>query len=99
MRSKIALLPSAGILAVIVVTTALGQDYAEAWRLTGFAAPESASYDPGTDTVFVSNINSPDFSANGMGYISQLSLEGKVIAEHFVDGLNVPAGTDVRDGT
>ena len=47
----------------------------------------------------MSNISSPDFSPNGMGYITQLSLDGEVITERFVDGLNTPAGTFVSDGT
>jgi sugar lactone lactonase YvrE len=37
-------------------------------------------------------------SANGQGYISQLSLDGKVLKEKFAEGLNAPKGTAVTDG-
>jgi hypothetical protein len=77
---------------------ASAQTLTEAWRLPGFAAPESVSYDPGTGSLFVSNINSPDFSANGQGYVSQLGLDGTLTSEKFVEGLNAPKGTFVVDG-
>lgn len=44
-------------------------------RLGGFSQPESISYDPGTGVMYVSNINSPDFSPNGVGFISRLNPE------------------------
>jgi mono/diheme cytochrome c family protein len=100
-RTKSAVVAVGLIVAALAVFALPGvaQDSNEVWRLGGFAQPESVSYDPGTGTLFVSNINSPDFAANGMGYITQLSLDGKILAEKFVDGLNSPAGTDIRDGT
>ena len=78
---------------------AVGQELTEAWRVGGFATPESVSYDPASQTLFVSNINSPDVGANGEGYIWQMSLEGDVISERFVEGLNAPEGTVIVDGT
>jgi sugar lactone lactonase YvrE len=77
---------------------ALAQDYAEAWRQTGFVQPESASWDPGTGSLFVSNISSENFEPNGQGYISQLGPDGTVIKEKFVEGLDAPKGTDISDG-
>jgi hypothetical protein len=68
-------------------------------RLGGFNQPESASYDPSTGAIYVSNINSPDFSPNGQGYISLLSPDGTVVEQYWLSGLNVPKGTSVRDGT
>ena len=99
MRSRTVLALGAVLATAVAAAHVLAQEYTEAWRLTGFTQPESASYDPGTGTLFVSNISSPDFSPNGMGYITQLSLDGEVITERFVDGLNTPAGTFVSDGT
>lgn len=74
------------------------QSIAEMWRTTDFAAPESVSFDAGTNALYVTNINSPDMSANGQGYVSQLSLDGSVMQEKFAEGLNAPKGTFVRDG-
>jgi hypothetical protein len=71
----------------------------ELWRIGGFAMPESVSFDLGTGTLFVSNINSPDFMPNGLGYISQVGVDGTIINERFVDGLSTPVGTYVRDGS
>jgi hypothetical protein len=39
-----------------IVLPASAQEATELWRLDGFAAPESVSYDPGTGTLFVSNL-------------------------------------------
>ncbi|MFC2141722.1 SMP-30/gluconolactonase/LRE family protein [Acidobacteriota bacterium] len=50
------------------------------------AAPESASYDPASDALYVSN-----FAAD---YISKLDLEGKVIERKWVAGLERPTGLE-----
>ncbi|NDV02456.1 SMP-30/gluconolactonase/LRE family protein [Pseudoroseicyclus tamaricis] len=89
---------AAGLLAVSAALPATAQELTEAWRTGGFMSPESVSYDAGTGTLFVTNINSPDMSANGEGYVSQLSMEGEVMNEQFVTGLNAPKGTLVADG-
>lgn len=78
---------------------ASAQSIAPSWRATGFATPESVSYDPGSNALYVTNINSPDMSANGQGYVTQLSLDGTVMKEKFAEGLNAPKGTFVKDGT
>jgi DNA-binding beta-propeller fold protein YncE len=75
------------------------QELTEAWRATGFSSPESVAYDPGTKTLFVSNINNPDFgSKNGQGYVSQIGTDGSVIKEKFVETLESPKGIDIADG-
>jgi hypothetical protein len=81
------------------ITIAHAQSLTEAWRATGFVMPESASYDPGTNALYVSNINSPDMSPNGQGYITQLGLDGTVMKEKFAEGLNAPKGTFVAGTT
>src|SRR5688500_10465096 len=96
---KPALLPTlATAMYVFAVSSPQAQQLTESWRATGFMMPESASYDPETDALYVSNINSPDMSANGQGYITQLGLDGKVMKEKFAEGLNAPKGTFVKDG-
>ena len=99
MRSTLHLFIGASLVAIAAVAApAAAEDYKEVWKASGFMAPESVSYDPGTKSLFVSNINSPDFSPNGKGYISQVGLTGDIIKEHFVDGLNAPKGTYVSNG-
>jgi hypothetical protein len=82
---------------------AVAQEYAEAWRAAGFEGPESVVYDPGSNSLFVSNMNIDDPAAgpmeqDGNGYISQIDLEGRVISQHWLDGLNAPKGIDVLSG-
>jgi sugar lactone lactonase YvrE len=81
-----------------LATSVSAQSLTEAWRTPGFVMPESVSYDPGTKALYVGNINSPDMSANGQGYISQVGLDGTVMKEKFATGLNAPKGTFVADG-
>jgi sugar lactone lactonase YvrE len=63
------------------------------WSLpTGFASPESAFYDAGTNAVFVSSINGQILEKDGNGYISRLSPDGTVVAEQWATGVNAPKG-------
>jgi len=88
---------AAAILTAMAAMPAAAQ-YTEAWRASGFVMPESVAFDPGTNTLFVSNINSPDMSANGQGYVTRLGIDGAVVTEKFVEGLNAPKGIDIVDG-
>jgi hypothetical protein len=107
-----------------IALPASAQEATELWRLDGFAAPESVSYDPGTGTLFVSNLAvdvsnfgkrpapAGDAPAQGAetppppppapeapkGYITQVSLDGKILKERFVDNLAAPGGNTVVDG-
>jgi sugar lactone lactonase YvrE len=98
MKPNLHVLALTPLLALTSAIPATAEDYAEAWRATGFAMPESASWDAATRSLFVSNINSENFEPNGQGYISQLGLDGKVLKEKFVEGLNAPKGTYVSGG-
>lgn len=50
------------------------------------AAPESACYDPGSDSIYISNF--------GADYISQLDLDGKVLERKWISGINKPTGLE-----
>lgn len=54
--------------------------------------PESIVYDAERNSLFVSNVNGNPNDADGNGYISQLSLSGDIIEQHWLDGLNAPKG-------
>lgn len=95
----------------VTVTPSATQNLTEAWRTSGFRAPESVAYDAATRTLLVSNL-AVDFSAPPPGagpappreeptdgYITQVGLDGKVIKERFIDGLDRPSGLTVKDGT
>jgi hypothetical protein len=70
-----------------------GPTLAPIWDLKGdFAAPESAYYHAGSNSIFVSSINGPILDQDGNGYISRLSPDGKVVNAKWVTGLNGPKG-------
>ena len=72
----------------------------ELWK-TGrdFLIPESAAYDPATDSFFVSNYDAYNPSQGaGRQYISKLTADGKVASLQWVSGLNNPTGLTVRNG-
>ena len=67
-----------------------------AWQTeTVFQQPESVVYDSQRDLLFVSNVNGAPDEANGKGYISQLSVDGKLIEQHWLTGLDSPKGLTI----
>lgn len=97
---KVHILAAATIaLGLSAATGVQAQSLTEVWRAGGFVMPESVSYDPGTNALYISNINSPEMGPNGQGYISKLGLDGAVVTEKFAEGLNAPKGTFVAGGT
>ncbi len=60
-----------------------------------FEQPESIAFDAKNTQLFVSNINGDGTDADGNGYISLLSLDGKVIDLHWLEGLNAPKGLSI----
>lgn len=80
----------------VLATTVLAQadpTLTPVWNLTtGFASPESAFYDAGSNAVFVSSINGQILEKDGNGYISRLSPDGKVVAEKWATGVHAPKG-------
>lgn len=64
-----------------------------AWQTAAvFEGPESVIYDAKRKTLYVSNVNGQATEEDGKGYISQLSLEGELIKQHWVTGLDAPKG-------
>jgi hypothetical protein len=89
---------TAGVLALAMALAATVLAQADAtltpvWNLTtGFAAPESAYYDAASNAVFVSSINGQILEKDGNGYISRLSLDGKMVTEKWAAGVHAPKG-------
>jgi sugar lactone lactonase YvrE len=70
----------------------------ELWRATGFEQPESALVDAAHNRIVVSNIAGNPGDADGNGYLSLLSMDGKVISSHWVDGMDAPKGMAIASG-
>ena len=62
------------------------------WEVTGLANPESALPDVKAGIIYVSNVNGAPDAKDGNGFISKVSLDGKMIAQKWATGLNAPKG-------
>lgn len=69
-----------------------------AWKTTPeLKGPESVIYHPGSDALYVSNVNGAPDAVDGNGFISQLSDEGEIEDLYWIDGLNAPKGLAIKD--
>ncbi|MBU1171236.1 MAG: SMP-30/gluconolactonase/LRE family protein [Proteobacteria bacterium] len=59
----------------------------------GLLVPESVLYHKESQILFVSNINGKPTEKNGEGFISRLSLDGKILDLKWAVGLNAPKGS------
>ncbi|TKB19745.1 MAG: ATP/GTP-binding protein [Mesorhizobium sp.] len=85
-------------LAVAGIAAASAVQAGEIWRAGGFEQPESALFDAANKRIVVSNIVGNPGDADGNGYLSLLSLDGKVITRHWVDGMDAPKGMAISGG-
>ena len=68
----------------------------KAWQTEKvFSVPESVLYHKADKTLYVSNINGAPTEKNGKGFISKLSLEGRVLKLRWAEGLNAPKGAAI----
>lgn len=72
-----------------------------AWQIDeGLKAPESAYLDPVTGVIFLSQIGEGGGKGkDGDGWISKISVDGKMIENKWVTGLNAPKGVRSYKGT
>lgn len=68
------------------------------WEATGLQNPESALPDTAAGVIYVSNVAGGPADKDGNGFISKLSLDGKVTAEKWVTGLDAPKGLALHNG-
>jgi hypothetical protein len=69
------------------------------WQIDGLDRPESAYVDVEVGVIYLSQIVGAGDELDGEGYISKVSLEGEMLDEHWVGGLNAPKGIRAHDGT
>lgn len=67
------------------------------WEVDGLNNPESVVYDPVNDVLYVSNINGASDEKDGNGFISKISLGGKIINKKWVTGLDAPKGLAIAN--
>jgi sugar lactone lactonase YvrE len=73
----------------LLATPALAE---ELWSLSGLKEPESALFDPQRNVIYVSNVAGEANAKDGIGFISKVSPDGKLIELEWVKGLNGPKG-------
>ncbi|WP_192178145.1 SMP-30/gluconolactonase/LRE family protein [Mesorhizobium amorphae] len=78
-------------IAIVGIATVPAQA-GEIWRASGFEQPESALFDAANQRIIVSNIVGNPGAADGNGYLSVLSLDGKIVTQHWTDGMDAPKG-------
>ena len=69
------------------------------WELDGLHNPESAVYDPVLNHLYVSNVDGSPNDKDRNGFISIVSLDGKIINKKWVTGLNAPKGLTLHGRT
>ena len=80
---------------IVILGTALysyGQEFKKVWETNTLEAPESVVFNKGTSEFYVSNVAGQPAEKNGMGYISKVDLNGKIINKKWITGLNAPKG-------
>ncbi len=68
------------------------------YETTGFDNPESVVIDHANKALYVSNVNGPGAEKDGNGYISKVSMDGKILKKEWVPGLDAPKGMAMHDG-
>ncbi len=80
------------MMATLLAATVSAKPLTPLWQLDNFDQPESVVSDASGKHLYVSNINGQPTELNGKGYISKLSIDGKVIKQHWLQGLDAPKG-------
>ncbi|MER9118939.1 SMP-30/gluconolactonase/LRE family protein [Mesorhizobium sp. M0954] len=86
------------LLALVGIAAAPAVQAAELWRTGGLEQPESALFDAAGQRVVVSNIVGNPGEADGNGYLSILSMDGKLVTQHWTDGMDAPKGMAIVGG-
>ncbi len=68
----------------------------QVWVTAGLSAPEGVAAD--ADILYISNVVGEGNAKDGEGWISRLAMDGTVLEEKWIEGLNAPKGMAIRDG-
>ncbi|NJD18863.1 MAG: SMP-30/gluconolactonase/LRE family protein [Gemmatimonadetes bacterium] len=76
-------------------------DVEEVWATPDtFLTSESVLKDPARDLLYVTSFDNQYATRSApSGYISTLSLDGRILEHRWLDGLNAPTGMDIRRDT
>lgn len=68
------------------------------WTLTGLSDPESVALAADGRSLYVANVAGEGDIKDGNGFISRVSLDGKLLEREWVRGLDAPKGAIVKGG-
>ncbi len=69
------------------------------WELPGLNKPESVLPDPAHGIAYVGSMAGDSTAKDGNGFISKISLDGKMLEARWVTGLDAPKGMVLRRGS
>ena len=69
------------------------------WETAGLSNPESVVYDPQLNLLYVSNVNGAPDAKDNNGFISIVSINGNILNEKWVTGLDAPKGLAIHNRT
>ena len=83
------------VVTLLVANTATAFELDELWTVDGFKEPESATIDLERNVIYVSNVNG--YALDDNGFISRVSMNGKVVDHAWITGINSPTGTAITN--
>jgi hypothetical protein len=98
MKTLMKLLLLSFLLASLTTARAEGGHFEKIWEISGVKNPESVAYDARNNVLYVSSVNGPPADKDGNGFISRISLDGKMLTPEWITGLNAPKGMYVFNG-
>ncbi|MGE0045304.1 MAG: hypothetical protein AB7J28_11310 [Hyphomonadaceae bacterium] len=69
----------------------------ELWRVEGLAAPESVAISQDGSFLYVTNVNGEGEARDGNGFISRISMDGRILEREWARGFDAPKGIVRRD--
>ncbi|MFP5042541.1 ATP/GTP-binding protein [Parasediminibacterium sp. JCM 36343] len=88
-----------GLVFSFIAVASNAQQLHKVWETDSvFKKPESVVYDASRNVLFVSSINGNYGAKDGNGFISEVSLDGKIIQVKWMEGLDNPPGLGLYSG-
>lgn len=90
---------------MVIITVSVGLSVhaagvTEVWSTPeGLNVPESVMYDQSENILYVSNINGKPTEKNNKGFISKVTLNGKIENLKWITGMNAPKGMGINGNT
>ncbi len=95
-KKAVSLLAFAAFAGFSAIASAADSEPKLVWETEAqLAAPENVILDSKRQQLYVSSINGNPDEVNGLGYLSVVSLDGKITQKEWIKGLNAPKGMEI----